>query len=177
MRASLFRIDELRSIPALAEMIAAIDERFPALDEARRGAELVREVISYFIGAVVRETQSRIATALPSSVSDIRNLGHAVVAFPDDVAATETAIKRFLYERMYRHSRVMRIMGEAESVISDLFARYRSDPAEMPAEWSPAKAEGAFALERRIGDFIAGMTDGFALKEHERLFDLTPKLL
>jgi dGTPase len=79
---------------------------------------------------------------------------------------------------MYRHERVMRVMRDAEQLVSDLFARYQSDPAAMPAEWLPpeTRAEGEPERARRIGNFIAGMTDRFALTEHQRLFDSTPDL-
>ncbi len=177
LRAGLFEIDDLRAVPAIAEMIEAIDARFPALDEARRGAELIREIISYFISAVVAETQRCIDAERPVSVDDVRSLGKPVAGFPPAAATAERAIKAFLRERMYRHNRIMRIMGEAETVVRDLFKRYRSDPDEMPPEWLPDGGAPAIANERRIGDFIAGMTDRFALTEHGRLFDSTPELL
>lgn len=177
LRARLFEIDDLKAVPVIDTMIGDIDARFPGLDDARRGAELIREIIAYFIGAVVSETESRIARARPGSVDEVRQLGRPVVAFAAGAAEAERAIKAFLWERMYRHGRVMRIMGEAETVIRDLFERYRREPAEMPPEWSPDGNSPAISSERRIGDFIAGMTDRFALTEHERLFDLTPKLL
>ena len=96
---------------------------------------------------------------------------------PDPVAQEEKAIKAFLWQRMYRHSRVMRVMNEAEGILFDLFARYQASPGDLPAEWvegTERESEGERA--RRIGNFIAGMTDRFALMEHQRLFDLTPDL-
>lgn len=177
LRAALFRIDELKAIPAVGEMIAAIDRNYPGLDEARRGAELIRDIIAYFIGGVVAETERRIDLAKPGSVDDIRRLGEPVVGFPPAIVENERAIKAFLWERMYRAERIMRIMGDAENIISDLFDRYRRRPGDMPADWSPAGNSPALASERKIGDFIAGMTDRFALAEHGRLFDSTPDLL
>ncbi len=93
------------------------------------------------------------------------------------MAAEEAAIKAFLKQHMYRHERVMRVMGEAEQVLFDLFARYQTSPGDLPPEWGEGK-EGETEAERirRIGNFIAGMTDRFALIEHQRLFDLTPDL-
>lgn len=177
LRAGLFRIDELKAIPALREMIDEIDRKFPGLDDARRGAELIRDIIAYFINGVVAETERRIGLAKPGSVDDIRQRGEAVVGFPPDIAASEQAIKAFLWERMYRADRVMRIMRDAEEIVRDLFDRYRRRPGDMPADWSPAGSGAALANERKIGDFIAGMTDRFALTEHARLFDSTPDLL
>ena len=100
-----------------------------------------------------------------------------LVAFPPAVAQEEAAIKAFLKQRMYRHERVMRVMGEAEQILFDLFARYQETPGDLPAEWvegTERETEGGRA--RRIGNFIAGMTDRFALMEHQRLFDSTPDL-
>jgi dGTPase len=89
---------------------------------------------------------------------------------------TDRAIKGFLYPRMYRHARVMRIMGEAESVVGDLFARYVQHPQEMPSDWAHAQGDEDGQRMRRIADFIAGMTDRYALVEHARLFPTTPEL-
>ena len=93
------------------------------------------------------------------------------------MAEGDTAIKGFLYPRMYRHTRVMRIMSDAETVVRDLFAHYLTDPEAMPEDWRQglqAKDEASRAL--RAGDFIAGMTDRYALEEHARYFDSTPEL-
>ena len=97
--------------------------------------------------------------------------------FRRKVAKAEGAIKDSLEVHMYRHPRVERVMGEASAVVSDLFARYSADPTELPAEWREGVA-GADepARARRIADFIAGMTDRYALAEHARLFDSTPEL-
>jgi dGTPase len=177
LRAGLFRLDDLKMIPLTAGMIAEIDAHYPGLDDDRRSAELVRELISCLIGAVFSEAQERLAAARPLSASDVRHHRQALIAFPLAVAREEAAIKAFLKQHMYRHERVMRVMREAEQIVADLFARYQRNPHDLPAEWLPAEgteteAEGA----RRIGNFIAGMTDRFALIEHQRLFDSTPDL-
>ena len=178
LRAGLFQIDDLKAIPLMASIIAEIDTQYPALDEGRRGAELVRELISHLIGAVVLEADRRIKAMRPASVDDVRNQSEALIAFPIDTAQTEAAIKAFLKIRMYRHERVMRVMRDAEQLVFDLFARYEADPSALPAEWLPRESQAETAAERarRIGNFIAGMTDRFALTEHQRLFDLTPDL-
>jgi dGTPase len=177
LRAGLFRLDDLGVMPLTAEMIAEIDRHYPGLDDDRRSAELVRELISYLISAVFSEAQARIAAARLQSASDVRHHHQSLIAFPLAVAQQEAAIKAFLKLHMYRHERVMRVMRDAEQIVADLFARYQRNPRDLPAEWLGAKgteteAEGA----RRIGNFIAGMTDRFALMEHQRLFDSTPDL-
>src|SRR5450432_3903747 len=166
---------ELWSFASLEAQVAAIADDIAY--DARRGAELVRELISYLIGAVVAETRRRLERAKPQSVDDVRNLGDVLVAFSPGVAQAEAEIKAFLKLRMYRHVRVMRVMGDAEAILFDLFGRYQKSPADMPAEWLPPEgwdAETETARARRIGNFIAGMTDRFALTEHQRLFDSTP---
>ncbi len=166
-------------MPLTAEMIAEIARHYPDLDDVRRGAELVRELISYLIGAVVTEARRRLDIATPKSVDEVRGLDDVLITFPPEVAQAEAEIKAFLKLRMYRHPRVMRVMGEAEQILFDLFARYQQRPGDLPKEWlsrdggdHETKAERA----RRIGNFIAGMTDRFAITEHQRLFDLTPDL-
>jgi len=177
LRAGLFRVDDLRAIPLLADIIAGIAQQYPGLDDVRRGAELVRELISYLIGAVMAETSRRVAESLPQSAQDVRALKRAMVALPADVANAEREIKTFLFQHMYRHARVMRVMREAEQIVVDLFERYRNSPGDLPAEWLAGSGQESEAERaRRIGNFIAGMTDRYALIEHQRLFDSTPDL-
>jgi dGTPase len=177
LRAGLFGIDDLKVMPLTSEMIAEIDRHYPGLDQARRGAELVRELISYLIGSVVSEAWRRLDQVKPQSADDIRHHREQLIAFPPGVIEAEGSIKAFLKQHMYRHKRVMRVMGEAEQIVLDLFTRYHETPSDLPAEWlEGAEHESETARARRIGNFIAGMTDRFALTEHQRLFDLTPEL-
>ena len=178
LRAGLFTVDDLKIMPLTADIIADIAGHYPDLDDDRRGAELVRELISYLIGAVVSESRSRLQAAKPNSVDDVRHHGEVLIAFSPGAAQAEAEIKAFLKQRMYRHPRVMHIMGDAEQILFDLFARYQKVPGDLPPEWLPPGAEAETETERarRIGNFIAGMTDRFALTEHQRLFDSTPDL-
>ena len=177
LRAGLFRVDDLRVVPLISDIIADTARHYPRLDDIRRGAELVRELISYLIGAVMTEAGRRIVAAQPQSAQDVRNQKQALIAFPADVARAEAEIKAFLFQRMYRHSRVMRVMGEAERIVVVLFERYRKSPGDLPAEWLEGTGqESETERIRRIGNFIAGMTDRYALIEHQRLFDSTPDL-
>ncbi len=178
LRAGLFRVDDLKTIPLTAAMIAEIDAHYPDLDESRRGAELVRELISHLIGAVILEAHDRLEKVRPASSDDVRNHDAALIAFPRETMEAEAAIKAFLKLRMYRHERVMGVMREAEQLLFDLFARYQNHPEALPAEWLPSECRHETEADRarRIGNFIAGMTDRFALTEHQRLFDSTPDL-
>jgi dGTPase len=177
LRAGLFSVDDLKAIPLTSDIITEISDHYPALDDVRRGAELVRELISHLIGAVMGEARKRLDAAQPRSAQDVRGLDRAMIGFPADVAQAESGIKKFLWQHMYRHARVMQVMGEAEQIVADLFARYQKSPVDLPAEWLEGTGqESDTERARRIGNFIAGMTDRYALIEHQRLFDSTPDL-
>ena len=175
LRAELFVVDDLKEVPAIEAIIAGIDKTYPGLDEARRGAELVRELISYLIGDVVAEASRRLRAAAPASAEAVRMQEQPMVVFSAGMVEIEATIKAFLYRHMYRHERVMRIMRDAERIVASLFGHYLANPHELPPGWLPAGAEGD-EIARSIGDFIAGMTDRFALSEHVRIFDSTPDL-
>ncbi|RTL54581.1 MAG: deoxyguanosinetriphosphate triphosphohydrolase [Bradyrhizobiaceae bacterium] len=177
LRAGLFTVDDLGIVPLISDINARVAARYPSLDEARRGSELVRELISHLIEAVYAETGRRAARAQPQSADDVRHLDHPLAVFPADVASEEKAIKSFLWEHMYRHERVMRVMKEAEALVADLFHRYHDHPSDLPAEWaSDLGRDNETGRARRIGDFIAGMTDNYAMSEYARLFDSPPEL-
>jgi dGTPase len=177
LRAGLFEVDDLKVMPLTAEIVADIDKHYPGLDDIRRGAELVRELISHFISAVFSEASRRLDAAKPQFPQDVRHHHAPLVAFPPAVAEEEGAIKAFLKVRMYRAERVMRVMRDAEQIVFDLFARYQRSPGDLPPEWVEGhQRESESERARRIGNFIAGMTDRFALIEHQRLFDSTPDL-
>jgi dGTPase len=177
LRAGLFAIDDLGSLPLAGDILAEIADRHPGLEPARRAHELVRRLITRMIEDVMAESMRRLAATGARSAADVRDAGGPVVAFSPAMAATDRAIKAFLLPRMYRHERVMRIMRDAEGLVADLFARYSADSQALAEEWRNGLAgadDGQRA--RHIADFIAGMTDRFALTEHARLFDSTPEL-
>jgi dGTPase len=179
LRAGLFRVDDLREVSITADIIEHIDRRYPQLADSRRGAELVRELISRLIAAVTAETLRRLDTAQPQSADDVRNAASVMAAFPIAIAAAEAEIKAFLWTRMYRAEKVMAVMRDAETIVADLFQRYCDHPDNLPPDWLPGDgpvAECEADRFRRIRNFIAGMTDRYALTEHRRLFDSTPEL-
>jgi len=176
LRANLFTLSDLKRVPLLAEILDGNEQHYPALDDHRRAAALVRELISRLINDVVDETTKRLRAAAPRSPDDVRRQSTPTAAFSADAAAHERQIKDFLWDHMYRHERVMKIMREAEDVVRDLFAFYRQNPDEMPPDWSAGARTDEASVARRVGDFIAGMTDRFALTEHARIFKSTPEL-
>ncbi|MPZ40260.1 MAG: deoxyguanosinetriphosphate triphosphohydrolase [Rhizobiales bacterium] len=177
LRADLFALDDLAEVEFLREILARIRQGGAQIEPARTGHEVVRRVITRLIEDVIGETAARLQRLSPSSADDVRAAAAPVGAFSSAMAEADRAIKGFLHPRMYRHHRVMRIMGEAETVLYDLFWRYAEHPGDLPADWSHAtEASDDAGRLRRIGDFIAGMTDRYALVEHARLFKTTPEL-
>jgi dGTPase len=178
VRAGLFALDDLAAVAPVAAVLAAVDARYSALDAGRRRHELIRRLIAAMIEDVIAESGRRIAAAAPASADDVRAAAGPLVGFSAGMAATDRAIKQFLFARMYRHDRVMRVMTAAQNVVRDLFAHYVARPGAMPEEWSQSlERTDAAGRARRIADFIAGMTDGFALGEHARHFASTPELV
>jgi dGTPase len=178
LRANLFALQEIAQVPLIGEVLDEIDAQYPAIEIGRRVHELIRRLIARMIEDVIGNSARCLQKLAPATVDDLRRAGTAVVGFSPSVAEVDRAIKGFLYPRMYRHQRIMRIMGEAEGVVQDLFAHYMAHPADMSPEWSFDSSDRADATirARRIADFIAGMTDRYALIEHARLFDTTPEL-
>ena len=177
LRAGLFALEELASIPLISSILEDTHRGNPQLEPNRVVHELGRRLITQMIENVIAETSGRLQTLAPRSADDVRYADRQVVGFSAEMAAADRAIKGFLYPRMYRHARIMRIMGDAERVVCALFARYSEKPDDMPAEWAQTVEAGDEADRlRRTADFIAGMTDRYALIEHGRLFDSTPEL-
>jgi dGTPase len=177
LRAGLFVLEDLAGVPLIRDILRAIRDQHPALDAPRLAHELVRRLITAMIEDVIAETAGRLRRLAPRSADDVRHAGQPVSGFSPEMAEADRAIKGFLYPRMYRHQRIMRIMGDAERLVCGLFAHYLERRGDMPAEWAQTADEVDEAARlRHIADFIAGMTDRYALTEHARLFDSTPEL-
>ena len=177
LRADLFSLDEIAAVVLPGTIIAGIRKAYPGLEAGRVVHEFVRRLIGLLIEDVVAETERRLAALAPRSADDVRQAPSAVVGFSPAIAEDERLIKNFLETRMYRHDLVKRVMSEAADVVRDLFARYSAEPGVLPAEWTIGFAGlDEASRARRIADFIAGMTDRYALAEHARLFDSTPEL-
>jgi dGTPase len=177
LRAGLFGLADLGEVPLAAEALGEIAAGYPGLEESRAAHEVVRRLITRMIEDVIAETQRRLDVLAPGSADNVRTAQDPVVAFSPAMAEADDAIKKFLYPRMYRHPRVADVVAGAEKVVEDLFARFYAHFGDMPAEWAHAVA-GMDAPDRarRVADFIAGMTDRYALVEHARFFDSTPDL-
>ena len=177
LRAGLFTLDDIAVVPMVGDIMREIDAQHARLDEGRRVHELIRRIITRMIEDVFAET-ARLVTSGLADATAVRAAAGPIVAFSPAMQDADAAIKGFLYPRMYRHERVMRVMGDAENVVRDLFEYYVKNPGDLPAEWGEGiAAAGRSGRARRIGDYIAGMTDRYALIEHAKHFKTTPELM
>jgi dGTPase len=177
LRAELFSLDDITGVALPDKIVAEIRAAYPALDASRLIHEFIRQLIGFLIEDVTAETGRRLSRLAPNSADEVREASSAVAGFSAAIEEADRAIKAFLKASMYRHARVMRVMDQAAGVVRDLFARYSMRPNDLPAEWQEGLTGlNEAACARRIADFIAGMTDRYALTEHARLFDSTPEL-
>jgi dGTPase len=177
LRAELFAIDDLTEVPLAGDILRQVRASYPRLEPARLVHELIRRLIACMLADAVSASEARIARVAPAMPDDVRNAGRTLVAFSPEMAEIDGAIKAFLLPRMYRHPRVHRIGEDAQRVVHDLFRHYVARPQDMPPDWSAGLDDANGDVRAlRVGDFIAGMTDNFALAEHARYFDSTPQL-
>lgn len=178
LRACLFTLDDLGAeVPMAGNFLEEIRRLHPGLEPAREINELTRRVITRLVEDVITEAQRAIAEVKPETVEDIRLCGRTLVQFSEPIQAYDRGIKAFLFRNVYRHPRVVPIRREAGHVVRDLFSAFYEHPVAMPPVWS-AGLEGAEPARRarRVADYIAGMTDHYAMDEHRRLFAETPDL-
>jgi len=176
LRADLFGLDDIAGVPLVADILREIDAHYPQLDPQRRAHETVRRIITRMIEDVTTESRERLAEHNPHSSEAVRTMDEAMVAFPPTMAAADEDIKGFLYPRMYRHAKVMAVMHAAEDIVRDLYAHFTAYPSDLPAEWRDGvDFSDAGVRARRVADYIAGMTDRYALVEHARYFKTTPE--
>jgi dGTPase len=142
--------------------------RYPDVAQERLVPELIRHQIGAMVADLLDETNRRLTETRPRSPDDIRAAGGPLAAFSPATAAKERALKRFLYERMYDAAPVQPIRRRAQAVIANLFAAYRGDRELLPEQWRPRDGDPVTGL-RTIGDYIAGMTDRYAIRRHEEL--------
>lgn len=177
IRAHMFTLDELEPLPLVGDAIREVRARYPVLDMARMVNEVLRRVITRLIVDVVRQGEVAAQAAGVASADEVRQLGRTLISFSPEMATAEKALKGFLYPHMYRHERVNRVMAEAQGVIRELFAHFMAHPRDMPPSWhDDLESLDQNRLSRRVTDYIAGMTDRYALDQHARFFDTTPDL-
>jgi dGTPase len=167
LRAGLLDLDELIALPLIARLWDAIDQRHPGLSTDKKQRALVRDMIGYMVGDVLAETARRVREADVETVDDVRAAGRALAGFSDELAVEERELKRFLYARLYDLPELRPVRIEAERVVANLAAAYRADPSLLPDGWH--RGGDRVQQLRTIGDFIAGMTDRFAIARHDEL--------
>ena len=177
IRSGLISLDMLEAVGLPGSILKGVRERYPTLDPVRTGHELMRRQITQMVEDVIVTARANLARLAPSSPDAVRGAGETIVGFSAEMAAAEKELKTFLYAHLYRHPEVMRVRGEAEQIVKDLFDAYFADPRAMPDGWREGLDRADDRVKARdVADFIAGMTDTYALKEHRRLFDRTPDL-
>jgi dGTPase len=170
------QIGEVDFLRGIGGEVAAL---YPGLEPVRAIHELVRRLITLFIEDAITESRRRLAVAGVASVEDVRGHRAPLIGFSAAMERAGTSISVFLFESMYRHRRLIRIRDRAGLIIRDLFPRFLMAPELLPAEWARAAAKAGTCETRRarlVCDYIAGMTDLYAIAEHRRLFDKTPEL-
>lgn len=172
LRAGLFTETDLMELPVTGPAFDEVDQLHPGLDPARRRHEALRRVFGVMVEDVIAVAENRLAASQPGSVADIRAMDGPIIRFSKPLYQNLKAIKSFLFARMYRAPTVVIERQRVTAVINDLFPLFLNDPALLPDEWRSdvAKARGKTELARVVLDYVAGMTDRFAIQEHARLF-------
>jgi dGTPase len=171
LRAGLFMVADLTEVPLVGPVFDEVARHYPGLEESRLIHESIRRLIDRMVRDLVDETLRRLAEGGPRSADEIRDLGRPIAAFSDEMRNHDRALKKFLYERMYRHDRVNRMTSNARRVVGELFRLYLAEPDKLPPEWRALTGGGEVERARLVADYLAGMTDRFALDEHRRLVD------
>ncbi|MFM5923236.1 MAG: deoxyguanosinetriphosphate triphosphohydrolase [Novosphingobium sp.] len=173
LRAGFLDLDELLTLDFVADQWRAIEKKFPGAPQDRRLRELVRSQIGLMVNDLIGETAVR-AQGM-ASADEVRAAGRATAAFSQGLADAERRLKTFMYEKLYHHPQQLLTAERARSVTAELYAAYAQDPALMDAGWLAQLPEVEPARSRHIADFIAGMTDRYALAAHARIYGRTPE--
>lgn len=175
LKAGLFTIEDLMDVPLAGDVFREVQAQYPGIERGRIIAESVRRLIGIWIADMTGEFRARAARARPQSVEDVRALDHPLAAFSDEIAEKQKPLRQFLFERMYRHHKVNRMMSQARRIVAELFHLFIEEIETLPAPWRDrAAAAGSDRVKRArvVCDYIAGMTDTYAIDEHRRLFNL-----
>ncbi len=178
LRSGILAFDELSEVPFLARLIGDIDKAWPGLERVRATHELQRRIITFLVEDVISESAREIERAKFTSAEAVRAHDSAIIRFSNSTFQHVCSLRAFLFPRLYRHPRIMGTMTQAEGMVERLFAAFMADPARLPDEWRDlftTMPETDRAIH--IGDFIAGMTDRYAIEMHSRLFDGAADLL
>ncbi|MEZ2130574.1 MULTISPECIES: deoxyguanosinetriphosphate triphosphohydrolase [unclassified Sinorhizobium] len=178
LRSGYLKFEMLEEIPFLAGLMQEVRDRYPGLEDSRFTHEIMRRQITRMVEDVISVAQERLAELKPESAQEIRNADRVVATFSEAMAETDRQIKRMLFKHIYRNADIMRIRAGAAQIVTDLFGAYMSDPRQMQSHYWVDHIAGLkeVAKARHVGDYLAGMTDTYAVSAHRRLFDHTPDL-
>jgi dGTPase len=176
LRAGLIDVDDLQEVSLFRRQYQVVRSQYPDINERRHIHETIRRMINYVASDLIRTTQARLAESRPTSIDDVRERARPLASFTPEVRAENQELKKFLGERVYRHHKVLRMTSKARRVLKELFVALMEDVNLMPEEHRDAarRAEhqhGASGRARAVADYVAGMTDRYAILEHRRLFD------
>lgn len=172
LRAGFFTLDELAGLPLLGDIIASVSREHPTMGSYRTAHEVIRRMINRMVADLLAATRHTIAEAGITSVEQVRSLGRATACFSPEMDEANRIIKDFLFSHMYRHYKVNRMASKARRVVAQLFAFFLEEPECLPTQWRAlAGGKGTQQTAETVADYIAGMTDRFALEEHARIFD------
>lgn len=170
--AGLFTVADLMELPMVGDVFRGVRIEFPEVDDRMVSYEAVRRLIGIWVNDLIEETGRRLARLKPQSAAEVRAMGEPLIAFSAEMEAPQRALRVFLYARMYKHYRVNRMRSKAKRVLADLFEVFLNEPETLPPPWNTAAMPlDTQARARIVCDYVAGMTDSFALEEHRRLFD------
>jgi dGTPase len=168
LRAGLFSLGDVMTVPLVRRCWAGVRSRYPEIEETALAPELIRDQIGLMVNDVIEETRGRTAEAGVASCDEVRGAGRPLAGFSAQMAGAERELKAFLYARMYNSPAVTGVRREAQGVIAGLAATYRANPDLLPEPWRP-REPGTVPTLRAIGDYIAGMTDRFAVKQYREI--------
>jgi dGTPase len=169
-RAGLLTLEQLREQRLFETQYAEVHERYPDLEDRRLIYEIIRRMINSVVTDLITETQARLDAAQPESIDAVRTAGKTLVELSEDMYQQHTSLKQFLNKHLYRHENKLAMTREVQAMIRELFAIYLADAEKMPLEFSTAAAQEDDAGRARVvADYIAGMTDRYAISEHERI--------
>jgi dGTPase len=173
LRAGLFTINDLKDVPLVGPVFARVRKEHPDLDKNRLIHESIRSMIGEMVIDLLEETKGRLLDAAPKSADEIRSLDHPIADFSDAMHDNDKALKKFLFQNMYRHTKLNRMTSKARRVVKDLFQLLIKEPECLPDEWrQKADTPESVITAQVVADYIAGMTDRHAVDEHQQLFDL-----
>jgi dGTPase len=173
VQAGIFELKELLEVPLIGPVLAGVYRDYPDLEPGIVRLEAVRRMIGVMVDDVLTETNRRAAESKVASAEDVRNLGHALVAFSRPMLEDLGALREFLMNRMYRHWRVNRTRSQARRILAEMFQLFMAEPDVMPSEWfARSQNRDEAGRARVVCDYIAGMTDRYAIEEHRKLFHL-----